>query len=465
MKKPIEELKIHPVNFRIYGEEPIEELVLSLEEYGLQTPIVINNQDQILSGHRRVRAFTTLGWNEIEYEVKEFETPDKELEYLIAANQYRVKTLTQTVRESDVLLEIETRAAKSRQGWKISPVENKGKAADKVAAQIGLKPRNYLKIREVNNIVDGIEDQEVKDFINNIVNTQSVDAGYKLAKEKIEMINKVKAKVDSGRNYHSIVSVVKEARKENYYSNKETEHEFTKDDVKIYNEDCRVILETLEDNSIDGLLTDPPYGIEFTPTWSPEKNFNDDSVDYVAQLMDDCLKLWQKKLKKDAHLYIFTGWGSYPWLNPIIEKYFEISNVLVWVKNHNSLCDFDKRYAFQYELIVFARQYNNDGNERLLRHKEGSRLSPDVMNFSRCVNQIHSCEKPIDLLEYLIQNSTSEGETILDCFAGTYNSALAAINQKRKYIGIEKDQKWFNIGLQKINERISKDDTTEIPKA
>jgi len=465
-------LKENPLNEKIYRvkEDDLSELKNSIENFGLQNPIVINQDNTIISGHRRFNAVKQLNWTYVETITKKFNTKDEEILFLINENKYRIKELTQITREAEVLFEIEGRKAKQRQiegaKNKVTPILeepvmpsqpysrfHRGETVKNVGEQVGIKKSSLYKLKDIIKKSDSLKDREVSDFLEGIANKESVDAAHKLSKETPEFIKQVKDKIDSGIKYHSVISAIKEAKKDTFFNNKETNYEQKDSDIQLFNDDCRNILKTLEDGSIDLLLTDPPYGINFVPSVSPEKGFDNDTPEYVAELMEDCLKLWQKKLKKDAHLYIFTGWGSYPWLNPIITKYFEISNVLVWVKNNNSLCDFDKRYAFQYELIIFARQYNNEGNERLLRHKEGTRLSSDVLHFNRCSQMTHSCEKPVDLLEFLINNSTSKSETVLDCFAGTFNSAIAAKNLERKYIGIEKDSRWYNIGLHSVNQK------------
>ena len=344
---------------------------------------------------------------------------------------------------------------------KINKLPNDGSRGNQVQKQAEdkmsrAKIANELKVSDktlqrAEKYVDAIEDltknvgKEITDKIvsgNMKVSQQDV---LQIAKLKPKEQEKVFTKLQSGEKYKSGTSAVKEVIKEKHFEERKEEHKLP-DDIKIYNDDCRTILETIPDSSIDLLLTDPPYGINFKGVWSPNKKFEDDTPEYVAQLLEDCCKLWQSKLKNNAHLYIFSGWSGYPLFHSIISKYFDISSLIIWKKNNTSLSDFDQKYASCYEMIIFAKQLNKT-EDRMLKNRQ----SPDVIEFNRVNDPDHSCSKPVDLLEYLITNSTVKNETVLDCFAGSFNSGIAAKNLKRNYIGIEKDTKWFNVGKNKIS--------------
>ncbi len=70
------------------------------------------------------------------------------------------------------------------------------------------------------------------------------------------------------------------------------------------------------------------------------------------------------------------------------------------------------------------------------------------------VNQIHPTQKPVALMEYLIKTYTSEGETVLDFTAGSFTTGVACVNINRNFIGIELDKDYFDIGVNRIMERI-----------
>ncbi len=142
-------------------------------------------------------------------------------------------------------------------------------------------------------------------------------------------------------------------------------------------------------------------------------------------------------MKKDSHIYIFTTWKVYEKVKPIIGKYFEIKNCLIWNKNNWSMGDLNGNYAEKYEMIIFATH----GNRRLL----GENRPVNVLDFARTTNSNHPTEKPVDLLKELIKNSTGEGETVLDYFAGSGSTMVAAKELNRNPIGIEFDESYIDV--------------------
>ena len=119
-----------------------------------------------------------------------------------------------------------------------------------------------------------------------------------------------------------------------------------------------------------------------------------------------------------------------------IKQHLHYKSLLVWVKNNHGSGDLKGDYAPQTEYIIYA---NGNGKRKL----NGKRVC-NVLNFKKTKNQLHPTEKPVDLLQFLIEKSTKEGETVLDCFAGSGSTGLAAKNCNRKYVLIEKDEQYFN---------------------
>ena len=76
-----------------------------------------------------------------------------------------------------------------------------------------------------------------------------------------------------------------------------------------------------------------------------------------------------------------------------------------------------------------------------------------ILEFNNILgNKLHPCEKPVDLLELLIKNSSNENDVVLDCFMGSGSAGVACLNTNRKFIGIELDEKYFEIAKNRIEE-------------
>ena len=118
----------------------------------------------------------------------------------------------------------------------------------------------------------------------------------------------------------------------------------------------------------------------------------------------------------------------------ILEKHFQVKNILVWKKNNHGIGDL-KVWADIYELIIYA----TPGNHQVL-----GKRPVNVLEFDRNY-EYHSCEKPVDLLSYIIEKSTVKGELVLDMFAGSGSTGVAAKKCKRKYKLMELEKKNIDI--------------------
>jgi site-specific DNA-methyltransferase (adenine-specific) len=150
-----------------------------------------------------------------------------------------------------------------------------------------------------------------------------------------------------------------------------------------------------------------------------------------------------RKLKQNSHIYVFTNWRAYAPMAAVVEKYFTLKNVLIWEKNNWTPGDLEANYGHQYEMILFGHKGR--------RHLFGRR-DPNVLHFDRLdTNSMqHPTEKPVKLLEYLIEKSTLTGETVLDMFMGSGSTCLAAKHTNRKYVGIEIDKTWFDVAQKRL---------------
>lgn len=214
-------------------------------------------------------------------------------------------------------------------------------------------------------------------------------------------------------------------------------------DGDIVNGDCVAELERLENGSIDCVVTDPPYGIDYV---SNRRMVESEVIKPVANDgLKDALTLWEnacevlsRKMKDNSHIYIFTSWKVYPQFAEITARYFRIKNCLIWLKNNHGTGDLEGNYSEQYEMVIFATK----GNRKLNGGRDSNILEFDKVSSE---NLLHSCEKPVDLLGYLIEKSSDAGELIADPFAGSGSTLIAAKNKGRKYWGCELDADNYRI--------------------
>src|SRR6266568_1648722 len=214
---------------------------------------------------------------------------------------------------------------------------------------------------------------------------------------------------------------------------------------QIYLGDCLDILKTLPDESVDCIITDPPYGINYLSRSHslPLTKVANDKGNEAYTLLDKALAIAWHKLKPDRHVYIFTNWQAFEGMAPIVRKYFRLKGALAWIKNNRTRGDLKANYGYQYEMVLYAHK-----GRRWLFGKRDS----DVLYFDKVPSNYmqHPTEKPVKLLEYFIQKSTLEGEVVLDMFMGSGSTCVAAKRTNRRYIGIELEQEWFAVATKRL---------------
>ena len=212
--------------------------------------------------------------------------------------------------------------------------------------------------------------------------------------------------------------------------------------IQLYNGDCLDLMKNIPDGSVDLVLTDPPYGMDFQSHFRKEmysKIGNDKVLDWLESYVDECFRI----LKDNTAVYFFCSWHNVDIFKQAIEKKFKIKNILIWEKNNTSMGDLKGSYAPKYEMIIFAHK-----GRKLLN---GFRYA-DVIKANRTGNKVHPTEKPVDLLELFIKNSSNENEVVFDGFMGSGSCGVACVNTNRNFIGIELDKGYFDIAEKRINE-------------
>jgi len=214
--------------------------------------------------------------------------------------------------------------------------------------------------------------------------------------------------------------------------------------MKISNQiiqgDCLEIMKDIPTGSIDMILTDPPYGINYQSNFRKDK-FNKIKNDngILLEFIDDAFRV----LKDGGAMYLFTRWDVYnEWYVKVNEK-FKIKNCIVWHKRGGGLGDLKGAYMFNHEFCIFAVKG---------RHILNNKRISDVWEIKKdaASKYKHPTQKPVELFQNIVEKSSNKGDVVLDMFAGSGTTGIACINTKRNYILIEKDEKYCDI----IQERI-----------
>ena len=233
--------------------------------------------------------------------------------------------------------------------------------------------------------------------------------------------------------------------------------------------DCLEEMKNIADGSVDAIICDPPYG-------TTQCNW-DSVIDF--KLMWEQLN---RIIKPNGAIVLF---GSEPF-----SSHLRISNIknykYDWVWQKNNVVGFANAKKMPLKNIenisIFCKKrptYNPQGlikikkkHKNSISHKtnknegittinggrfkdnyqqENTNYPRQILKYSRPSKTIHPTQKPVALMEYLIKTYTNTGETVLDFTAGSFSTGVAAVNTSRNFIGIEKEQKYFDIGIERIN--------------
>jgi site-specific DNA-methyltransferase (adenine-specific) len=211
---------------------------------------------------------------------------------------------------------------------------------------------------------------------------------------------------------------------------------------KIYNEDCLVGMRRIADSSVDCIITDPPYFLGVTHN-GQKGEYSD--LNIMKPFFDTLFFQMKRVLKKGGCLYLCCDFRTYPFLYPILEQYIKVDNLLVWDKMHGRVQYF---YWLSHELIIFhGRVSKYDLSMKNIFTIKGFNSGAKITNGEK----LHPTQKPVELFEKFILDSTKESHTVLDCFAGSGTTAIAAIKNGRNYICFELQDKYCKIAQNRID--------------
>lgn len=241
---------------------------------------------------------------------------------------------------------------------------------------------------------------------------------------------------------------------------------------KIYNDDCLEGMKKIEDNSVDLIITDPPYehvkgGMKSKKynvgTWKSDSYMNEKMSDFKKEDIFNFLDVSITKMKK-VNMYIFCSKLQLAHYFDYLNKNKKLKyDLLVWDKSSD-----DGKYSmksskfFTQDIEYIIRIYesgvslNKVWNEE--RTKSDSRYYMKRQKFKQPKGK-HGTMKPVELIERFIELSSNENDIVLDPFMGSGTTAIACLNTNRNYIGFELDEEYYNASLDRIGKHKKTIDT------
>lgn len=207
--------------------------------------------------------------------------------------------------------------------------------------------------------------------------------------------------------------------------------------------DALDVLRDLPDNEVDIVVTDPPYGVNFESRRETDNPDYDTDKEPVLEYLSDVFAELERVCKANSHIYVFFPIDYICDIKALATEHFRVDETpLIWVKNNHGPMtggkSFKEMHAHRYETIFLFRMDN--GYERKLN----ANVSPNVLEYPvpKGDDRWHDSQKPRELLKDIITNCTGSEEVVLDPFAGSGSTLLAAAESDRHFIGIEQDDSY-----------------------
>ena len=237
---------------------------------------------------------------------------------------------------------------------------------------------------------------------------------------------------------------------------------------ELFHGDCLEVMDKLIEQGIkvDMILTDPPYGTTACK-WDSVIPFDE---------------MWSKLNKLSNNGTPIILFSAQPFTSMLVaSNYKNYKHHWVWKKNRGTgfqvakyrpmmatedIIGFSsngKKINYYPQMIELDKPYfcknakSSNGTNPLANFNEGGKWVTkkyplNILEFDKVSKPLHPTQKTVDLLEYLIKTYTKEGDLVLDFTMGSGSTGVACVNTNRKFIGIELDDKYFEIGKQRMEE-------------
>jgi len=241
---------------------------------------------------------------------------------------------------------------------------------------------------------------------------------------------------------------------------------------KVYNQDALEGMKKLPDESIDLVVADPPYNLG--------KDYGNDSdkqeSENFLRWTEEWLNLVISKLKPNGSLYIFATWRYSPEIFVFLKSKMIMLNEIIWDRKVPSMGGSTRRYSSVHDTIGFfakSKDYYFDLDSIRIPYDEETKKArsrsifvgkkwlevgynpKDLWSVSR-LHRIHSeredhpTQKPLEIIERMIKASCPENGVVLDPFAGTGTTAVACLQNNRRFITYELNSDYYELILKRI---------------
>lgn len=243
---------------------------------------------------------------------------------------------------------------------------------------------------------------------------------------------------------------------------------------KIYKGDCLDVMQGIDDKSVDLILCDLPYNttplkwdcmIPFEPLWNAYKRIiKPEGAIVLFAAQPFTTKLISSNIEMWKYNWIWVKENGTNFLNSHYQPIKTTEDICVFGLGSTSPTTKDCHMTYNPQMREGFEPYERTRGERTptavvrsnikrcTTNNDGTRYPTNLLYFKRDKEKLHPTAKPVDLLRYLIRTYTNDNALVLDNCCGSGSTCVAAIREKRNWIGIEKDQHYYEIACKRVND-------------
>ena len=224
--------------------------------------------------------------------------------------------------------------------------------------------------------------------------------------------------------------------------------------------DSKEVISRIPDNTIDFILTDPPYSIgKYSRGNIPlqgRSTMNNDIAlwDWVDFNPEDWAEEFVRILKPTGNLFIFTSYNQIGRWHSCLDSRFDTTNFMIWHKTNPAPKIFKAGFLNSCEMIFTCWNKKHTWNFTTQSEMHNFIESPICMRPERLSNPKHPAQKPLSILKKMIEIASNVDDIVFDPFMGVGSVGVAALELCRKFIGVEIDRIYFDAAKERIEKMI-----------
>src|SRR5215472_2131197 len=447
----IVDIKINNRMRKTFGDIP--ELAASLARFGLLNPVVLDGENNLVAGHRRILAAKHLGWDNI---------PFRRIEQLDPVVRQEIE-LEENIRRKDLEWQEEViglyklyTAKQERYGEKGSPLALEGgygieEAARELDRATGSISMDLALAKGLYEFPELLEEKTKSAAFKRYRRLKETQLRGELAKRK--QASELEAEPDVDEEEFDVDAENEEgATKPAGFQRQPIRKALWKGLGVFYHADSRDVLRQLPAGAVDLIVTDPPYGIGLYREGAPVSSSKfaesqgagyGDNPKEIMDMLDETFLHAARVLKQDGHAYVFFHMTRYEPIYLMLRKHFGSCEAvpIIWVKQTTGIGDPNRSWIYTYEPCFWVNR-----GRGLVKPQPF-----DVLKYDTVSKKIHSVEKPVPLLRHLVEASAVVGEVVLDPFAGSGSTLVAAAQLGMRFIGIEKHADFWRSAVDRVS--------------